>query len=314
VLCGLSTLAAGSALAATGWPDRQLTLTVGFPAGGPTDVVGRILAQALSLRLGQSVIVENRPGAAGTTAGAYIARAQPDGYGLMLMTSSYAASAALFRTLPYRPIDDFSFISTVIEFPYVLVTYADHPVHTMAELVAATRAHGPLTFGTSGVGSNQHLAMEQFVRLADIRMQHVPFRGGAPAITELLGKRLDFVIDQPSALVDLVRDKQFRAIAITGAERFFSLPDTPTFAETGYPGFAVSGWQGLVAPPNLPADLTTRLHTDIVSIVGSTAISDQLKRLGNAPKTSTPEAFRSRLQTEIAMWTKVVDDANIERI
>jgi tripartite-type tricarboxylate transporter receptor subunit TctC len=302
---------------AEAWPDRSITLLIGFPAGGPTDVVGRIVAQALSQRLGQSMVVENRPGAAGSTAGAQIARAVPDGYTLLMMTSSYAASAALFRSLPYRPVDDFSLISTIIEFPYVIATYADHPVKTVADLVNTARSpsqKGPLTFGTSGVGSTQHLAVEQFEKLADIHLQHVPFRGGAPAITELLGKRIDFVADQPSALVDLIRGGQFRAVAVTGAKRFFSLPDVPTIAESGFPGYAVTGWQGLVGPANLPAPIVNKLHAELAHVIADAAIVEQFRKFGNEPKPSTPEAFRTRLSSEIETWTTVVAAANIERI
>ncbi len=317
VLSGLSAFAAMPAWAQAQWPERSIVLLIGFPAGGPTDLVGRIIAQALSDRLGQAVVVENKPGASGATAGGQLVRSQADGYTLLMMTSSYAASAALFRKLPYRPVEDFSMISTVVEFPYMLVTYADHPVRTLADLVSAARSpsrSGPLTFGTSGVGSNQHLAVEKFEKAANIQLQHVPFRGGAPAITELLGKRLDFVADQPSALVDLVRDGRFRAIAVTGEKRFFSLPDVPTIAESGFPGYAVVGWQGLVAPANLPVEIATRLRTELANALADQAVVERLKTLGNEPIVSTSEEFKNRLSTEIDTWAKVIAAANIERI
>jgi tripartite-type tricarboxylate transporter receptor subunit TctC len=317
VLGGLSAFAVMPAFAEAAWPNRPIMLVVGFPAGGPTDIVGRIIAQALSQRLGQPVIVEDRPGASGTTAAGQVARARPDGYTLLANTSTYTASAALFRTLPFRPVEDFSTISTIVEFPYVLATYADHPARTIADLISAARSpsrNTPLTYGTSGIGSVQHLTAEQFARIANVEFQHIPFRGGAPAITELLGKRLDFVVDQPSALIDIVRDGRLRALAVTGEKRFFGLPEVQTISEAGFPGFVVTGWQGLVAPANLPAQIVNRLYADLTNVLADPAIVQQLKKLGNEPKPSTPDEFRSRLVTEIERWTKVIAAAKIERV
>src|SRR5712692_3909804 len=315
VVSGPSAYAAMPVFAETAWPTRPITLVIGFPAGGPLDVVSRILAQGLSRRLGHQVVVENRPGATGTTAAGQVARAQPDGYTLLAIPATYAASAALFRKLSFRPVEDFSVISMTTEFPYVLVTYADHPVRTLHDLISSARTRsGPLTYGTSGVGSLQHLAMEHFANIARIKLQHIPFRGGAPAITELLGKRIDFVLDQPTALVDFIRDGRLRALAVTGGQRFFSLPDTPTISEAGFPGYAVTGWQGLVAPAGLPAPVLNRLHTELTGVLAEPAIVEQLKALGNDARPTTPGEFQTRLVAEIETWTKVIAAAHIERI
>ncbi len=317
VLGGLSAFAAMPAFAEAAWPNRSIVLVVGFLAGGPTDIVGRIVAQALSERLGQTVVVENKAGASGTTAAGQVARAQPDGYTLLMNTSTYTASAALFRSLPFRPVEDFSTISTAVVFPYVFATYADHPIRTIADLISAARSPSrtaPLTYGTSGIGSVQHLTAEQFARTANIELQHIPFRGGAPAITELLGKRLDFVVDQPSSLIDMVRDGRLRALAVTGEKRFFGLPEVQTISEAGFPGFVVTGWQGLVAPANLPAPIVSRLHAELAKVLADPGVVQQLKRLGNEPRPSTPDEFRSRLVTEIERWAKVIAAAKIERV
>ena len=315
VLGGLSALVAVPAFAETAWPARPIKLMIGFPAGGPLDVVSRIIAQALSRRLGQQVVVEGRPGASGTIAAAQVAHAQPDGYTLLSIPATYAASAALFRKLSYRPVEDFSMIGTTTQFPYVLVTYSDHPIQTMADLVSAARSKdGHLTYGTSGAGSLQHLSTELFASMANIRLQHIPYSGGAPAITELLGKRIDLVVDQPTALVDFIREGRFRALAVTSGKRFFSLPDTPTISESGFPGYAVTGWQGLVAPAGLPAAVLDRLHKELTGILTEPAVVDPLRRLGNDPYPSSPGEFKARLVADIETWTKVVAEANIEQI
>jgi tripartite-type tricarboxylate transporter receptor subunit TctC len=315
MLSGISAFAAMPALAQTAWPNRPITLVVGFPAGGPVDVVSRILAHALSRRLGQQVVVENRPGATGTTAAGQVARSQPDGHTLMAISATYSASAALIRKLSYRPVDDFSMISMTTEFPYVLVTYPGHPIRTIADVISTARSQkAPLTYGTSGVGSLQHLAVELFANMADVKLQHIPYRGGAPAITELLGKRIDFVLDQPAALVDFIRDGRLRALAVTGPRRFFSLPDTPTISDAGVSRYAVTGWQGIVAPASLPTLALNRLHTALIAILAESPILEQLRTLGNDPRPTSPGEFKSRLEAEIETWAKVIAAANIERI
>jgi tripartite-type tricarboxylate transporter receptor subunit TctC len=297
------------------YPSRPITLVVGFPAGGPLDVVSRLIAQALSGRLGQQVVVENRTGATGTTAAAQVARAEPDGYTLMAIPATFAASAALFRKLSFRPVDDFTTISMTAEFPYVLVTYSDHQIRTMADLIGVARSQkDPLTYGTSGVGSLQHLTVEHFANLANVKLQHIPYRGGALAITELLGKRIDLVLDQPTALVDFIRGGRFRALAVTGGKRFFSLPDTPTISEAGFAGFDVSGWQGFVAPAKVPAPVLSRLHAELTGVLAEPAVIEKLRTFGNEPNPTTPDAFKARLVAEIERWTTVIAASNVERI
>jgi tripartite-type tricarboxylate transporter receptor subunit TctC len=297
------------------YPSRPVTLVVGFPAGGPVDLVSRLIAEALSRRLGQQVLVENRPGATGTMAAGQVARTDPDGYTLLAVSATFAASAALFRKLSFRPADDFTMISMTAEFPYVLATYSDHSIRTIADLIRTARSEkAPLTYGTSGVGSLQHLVVEHFGNLANVKLQHIPYRGGAPAITELLGRRIDLVLDQPTALVDFIRDGRLRALGVTSGRRFFNLPETPTISEAGFPGFDVSGWQGLIAPANLPGPVLNRLHAELTGVLTEPTVVAKLEILGNEPNLSSPGEFKVRLVAEIERWTKVIAATNIERI
>jgi tripartite-type tricarboxylate transporter receptor subunit TctC len=269
----------------------------------------------LSRRLGQPIVVENKPGATGTIAAAQVAHAAPDGYTLTMFPGTFAASVAMFRKLPYHPVKDFSWISTIAEFPYLLVTYSGHPCGSITDLVTSAKsASNPLQFGTSGAGSVQHLSGELLASIANIKLQHVPYRGGAPAITDLLGKRLDFVIDQPTAVMEFIRDGRLRALAVTSADRFFGLPDIVTVSEAGFPGYNITSWQGLAAPAGLAPAILDRLKSELAGVLAEPPLVEKLRALGNEPKVSTGNAFTARVASDIEIWNKVVADANIERI
>ena len=313
-LSGLSALISAPLFAEPSWPNRALKLVVGFPAGGPVDTVSRIVGESLSRRLGQPIVVENKPGATGTIAAAQVAHAEPDGYTLTMLPGTFAASAAMFRKLPYHPVNDFSWIGTIAEFPYLFVTYPDNPCGSIAALVNnAKSASNPLQFGTSGVGSVQHLSGELLANIANIKLQHVPYRGGAPAIADLLGKRLDFVIDQPTALMEFIRGGQLRALAVTGSNRFFGLPDVRTVSEAGFPGYNVTSWQGLAAPAGLAQAILDRVSSELAGVLADPQFGERLRALGNEIKISTGDAFKARVASDIEVWSKVVADANIER-
>jgi tripartite-type tricarboxylate transporter receptor subunit TctC len=265
--------------------------------------------------LGQRVVVEGKPGASGTTAAAQVARSTPDGYTLFAIPSGHTFAAATYKTLPYRTIDDFSMISMFTEYPYLMVTYADHSIRTVADLVNLARSSPtPLLYGTPGNGSGPHLAIELLAREAKIRLQHVPYRGSAPAAIDLIGKRLDFMMDPPAALLEFVRDGKLRAVAVTGERRFFAVPETPTVAEAGVPGYLVSAWQGLVAPAGLPAAIVNRLNAEVTGILREPTVVERLRALGNEPRPTSPEEFKARMAADIAKWTAVVDGGGFERI
>src|SRR5262247_2434511 len=209
----LSMLVAAPVRANPDWPDRPITMMHGFPPGGPTDLVARIVADGLTRRLGQRILIESKPGASGTTSAALVARAAPDGYTLFAIPSGHAFVAATYKTLPYRTIDDFSMISMFTEYPYLMATYTNHSIRSVADLIALARTRStPVLYGTPGNGSGPHLAIELLAKEAKVKLQHVPYRGSAPAAIDLIAQRLDFMMDPPAALLQFVRDGKLRAL------------------------------------------------------------------------------------------------------
>jgi tripartite-type tricarboxylate transporter receptor subunit TctC len=315
VLGGSIALMTTSARSQTAWPQQPITMMHGFGAGGPIDIVARIVAEGLSRRLGQQVLVEAKPGATGTIAAGQVARAAPDGHTLIAIASGHAVTAATFKALPYRAVDDFTFVTTTTDYPLVMVTHAEHPAKTIADLVATGRSGTtPPLYGTPGSGSFQHLAIELFARTAGMKMQHVPYRGSAQALTDLLGKRLDLIVEPPSVLLDAIGDGRLRALAVTGPSRFFRLPAVPTVEEAGVRGYAVTSWQGLAAPAGIPAAVLNRLHGEVAAVLAEPAVMERLKALGSDARPSSPAEFKAKVSTDIEKWTSVVADAKIERI
>jgi tripartite-type tricarboxylate transporter receptor subunit TctC len=297
------------------WPERNISLIHGLTAGGGVDVSARVIADGLSRKLGQQFVVEPKPGAAGTIATALLARSAPDGYTLQWIPSGYAVSAAMYKTLPYRPIDDFTIIGQAIDFPFLIVTYGDGTIRTVADIIKTAKSRTePLLCGVPGAGTPQHLIMEYFMRLAGIKIQVVPFRGGNQALTELLGKRLDFLLDPPIALIGQIKSGQLHAVGITGDKRFKPLPEVGTIAEAGFPGFSVTSWMGMIGPAKLPQDIATKLNTEINALLAEPDVVDKIHKLGSEPKGGTPQDFKNLIAADIARWTKVITDAKIERI
>jgi tripartite-type tricarboxylate transporter receptor subunit TctC len=221
----------------------------------------------------------------------------------------------MYNKLPFRPVDDFSMISMIAEFPYVLATYSDHPVRGVADLISVSRAaRDPLLYGTSGVGSAQHLLMEWLAQMAKVKFQHVPYRGGAQSLTELLGKRIDLMVDAPTIMVEQVNSGKIRYLAVTTAARAAAMPDIPTVAEAGFADFDIPGWQGLAAPAGLPEPIAKRLNSELAAILAEPAIGERLRAVGSGPSPSIPDKLKARISSDIAKWNKVIDAAKIERI
>jgi tripartite-type tricarboxylate transporter receptor subunit TctC len=317
LIAGAAALPAVSRIArAQAYPTRPVTLVHGFAPGGGVDTTARIVAEGLSRRLSQQVVVESKPGASTTIASAQLARAAPDGHTLGVFSSTYGTAAAMYNKLPFRPVDDFSMISQIIEFPMVLATHADHSARSISDLINAARATPtPLLYGTPGLGSVQHLLVEYLAQQAKVQFQHVPHRGGgAQALTELLGRRIDFMVDPAIILLEHVRSGKVRILAVTTATRSGELPNVQAIAEAGFPGFDVSGWMGLVAPAGLPGPIVKRLNSELTGMLAEPSVIEQFRALGNEPRPSTPDRLTARITNEIAKWSVVINTAKIQRI
>jgi tripartite-type tricarboxylate transporter receptor subunit TctC len=315
VLAGLSSLATVPALGSAGAQSgRAITMLHGFTPGANVDLVARLVAEHLGKRLGQAIVVEPRPGAGGTTAAASVARAAADGSVLTILPGGHAVSAAIYNKLPYDAVADFTFISMLTDFPFILVTYPDHPARSVADVIRAAQADpGKLTCATAGNGTGMHLAFELFVAMANAKIQHVPYRGSPQAITDLLGQRVDFQVDTPAALMPLIREGKLRAIAITGRDRFFMLPQTPSIGDD-VKGYHVTSWLGLAGPAGLPPEFVARVNAEIRAILADPNAIERLRTLGSEARPTAPEEFKARVADDVAKWTKVVKDANIPKV
>ena len=315
VVAGIAAAIAAPRLSYAAWPDRAIVLVHGFAPGGGADVTARIVAEALSRRVGQQVLVESKPGAGSTVASAHVARAAPDGHTLTMIGSAFAASAAMYQKLSYSAVEDFTAIGKICEFPYLLVTHSEHPIRNIGDLVNVARSRNtPLLYGTNGQGSTQHLLVELFARMANIKLQHVPYRGGAQALTEVLAKRIDFMLDPPIIFLEHIKDGRLRPLATTSIKRFSDLPDVPTIAEAGFPNFDISSWFGLLGPKGVSDVIVSRLNLEIAGILANPGIQERLRALGTVPAPSSPDEFKSLIAATIEKWKSVIAEAQIERI
>jgi tripartite-type tricarboxylate transporter receptor subunit TctC len=307
----LSLVFAGAALAQA-YPARPLRMIVPFPPGGVTDVMSRAVAARLSAELGQPVVVENRAGASGIIGADAAAKSPADGYTLLMGNiSTLAVNAATFAKLPYDPVASFAPISMVAIQPLLVAVHPSVPVQSLAELVDMAKSKpGQLSYGTAG--SSVHLAVELFSTVAGIRMNHVPYKGSSPAITDLIGGQLQVLFDPFSSLYPQVRAGKARGLAVTTERRSSVAPELPTVTELGFKGFDVSSWQGLVVPAATPKDIVDRLHRDTVKLLASAQIKEQFAKHGAEAAPTSPEKFGEYIVGEIARWQKVARDAGIK--
>ncbi|HUF80098.1 MAG TPA: tripartite tricarboxylate transporter substrate binding protein [Burkholderiales bacterium] len=294
------------------WPERPIRMLHGFIAGGAVDITARLVAAGLTDRLGQQVVVDGRPGAGGTVGAAIVARAEPDGHTLFLMASGHAASAGLYRKLPYDAVKDFAMITLVASNPFVLAASMNFPAQSVGDLVRMAKAEpDKINYGTGGVGTGMHLASLLFQNRAGIRMTHVPYKGGNAAPMALLGGEIPLIFNTPSGVEAHVRAKRMRVLAITTRSRFALWPDAPTIAETAVPGFDVRGWYAVAAPKNVPASRVKRVNEAVRESLKRPDIGGKLTGLGAEVAPTTPEAAQRFLASEVARWTKLIRDEKI---
>ncbi|MCC6889437.1 MAG: tripartite tricarboxylate transporter substrate binding protein [Hyphomicrobiales bacterium] len=302
----------GFSAKAQDYPNRPIRLVVPFAAGGAVDVVARILAPRLSSELGQSVVVENRLGAAGAIGAAAVAKSEPDGYTLLFTANSTHTTVPHVSKTPYDPLTDFTPVATVLDYSFVLVANAKSSIMTVADLLAYGRQHPDrMNYSSAGVGSGPHLAAELLQAATGVRMQHIPYSGNAPAMTALISGEVAFLFDTTGTAISYVTGGQVRALAVTSASRNAMLPEVPTMIEAGIKGFEVVGWYGLMGPPKLPDLLTDRLAKTVHVAMADSAVQDQLRRRGFDIRISPKAEFASRLKADHALWGKAVAQARL---
>ena len=305
-------LSAAPAQAQGTWPDKPLKLVVPYPAGGNADNTARLLATQLGQRLGQQVVVDNRPGGSGTIGAAVVAKAPADGYTLLLDATAFTVNPSLFPKLPFDAAKDFAPISLVLQVPLLMVVPANSPFQSVADLAKAARARpGHLTYASAGNGGAQHLAGELFKQGQKVAITHIPYRGGAPALTDLIGGQVDMMFSATTASGPFVKSGKLRALAISSPRRVEGWESVPTVAESGVPGFQVSEWNGLFAPAGTPRPVLERLEAETRAIVASPEMKKRFAELGVQGVGSSAQEFSSFLKAETTKWAEVIRTSGI---
>jgi tripartite-type tricarboxylate transporter receptor subunit TctC len=311
---GVASLVALRAGAQTAWPSRTIKLIVPYPAGGTTDLLGRLVADQFKNGLGATVVVENKPGA-GTTLGAeQVARAEPDGYTLLMATSTtLAINKTLYKKLPYDPVRDFTPVALVAGVPFALIVNPALPVRTLVEFIAWAKANPGLAYGSAGNGSPQHLGAEMLRSAAGIDIRHVPYRGSVPAMLDVIAGHIPFMVVDLQPALQQIREGKVRVLGVTTPKRVAAAPEIPTLSEAGLPGFELVAWQGVVAPAGVPRPIVDQLAAQIARLVADPATREKLTTLSLEPLAgSTPDSFAAFVRTEVERWAAVVKASGAE--
>ena len=308
-----TSLAPAAADASAAWPSRPIRLLVGFPAGGPTDVVARIVGEKLAQQTGQRVVVDNRPGAAGNIAAEILARATPDGHTLLYSSNAIALSPGLYSRLGYDPLKDIAPITQIGAGCLIFVIHPSLPVKSVKEFIQHAKARpGQLNYASSGAGTSTHLAAVLFSQRTGIETQHVPYKGTAPSLVDMIAGRTQFLMGAVLTAVPHVREGRLRALAVTGEKRIQSLPDLRTLTEADLPGFVVSTWQGIFATAGTPPAVLARINAEFVKAVRSPELRPRIEQQDMDPTGLPLEAFTAFYRGELARWTKVARDAGLK--
>ena len=310
VVLGAGLLGGTSALAQA-YPTKPVTIIVPFAAGGTTDILARIIGQALTAELGQSVVVDNRAGAGGNIGGQAAAKATPDGHTLFMGTvGTHAINASLYKKMPFDPVKDFAPLTRVANVPNLLVANPAQPYKSVKDLIAYAKANpGKVNFGSSGNGSSIHLSGELFKSLAKVDMQHVPYKGSAPAVTDLLGNQIGIMFDNMPSAIQHVRSGKLVPLAVTTAKRSPELPNVPTIAEAGVPGYEATSWFGMFAPAGTPAPVLATLNAAVVKSLAQPDVQKKINEQGAEVYSETPEQFAAFIQAESVKWCKLVKES-----
>lgn len=309
--CALA-LAATLAQAADNYPSKPVRIVVPFAPGGATDIMSRLVAERLTAKIGQPVIVENKPGGGTMIASDYVARAEPDGYTLLMAASSLGIAPSIYAKVNYDPIKDFAPVSQVASVVHVLEVHPSVPAKTVGELIAYLKANpGKVSYGSVGAGSSTHLEAELFNSMAGVQMAHIPYKGSAPALNDLVAGRIQVMFDAWASSGPFVKDGRLRALAVTTAQPSASVPELATMSASGLPGYSAMPWLGLVAPAGTPKPVIDTLYRAVAEIVKEPAVKTKFSDLGLDIIGSDPQAFGSFIKQDIATWAKVARDANI---
>jgi tripartite-type tricarboxylate transporter receptor subunit TctC len=296
------------------YPSRPIRIVQGFPPGGNADTVARLIGHELFRQFGKPVVVEAKPGAGGTIASDLVARAPADGYTLMLVTGGHAVAGAMYKSLPYRSVESFEMVSTISMFPFILSTHSGGQYQSLKDLITAARLkHDGVSYGAAGPGATQHLVGELLASVINAKLLYVPYKGDATAVTALLGKEIDFIVSPGTAVLGHVKAGTFKAVAVTGSSRWSGMPDVPTVAESGVPGYQVSSWLGIATTAGVPATVVAKLNAAVREAVNVPEVRAKLEQIGGQVRVSSPSEMRDMVASEIAQWSRVIDRAGIER-
>lgn len=308
----LGALGGARSLAATAYPTKPLRIIIPYPPGGPTDIVGRIVAATLAEKLGQSVVVDNRPGASGMIGADTVAKAAPDGYVLLVNVSGQLVNPALYPNMSHDPLKDFRGITNLASTPIQLVVSSNSPVRSVADLVALLRAEpGRHNFASSSNGAPGHLAGEVFKAAAKLDVTHIPYKGSAPALTDVMGGQVTYMLDSMPSSISLVKGGRLRALAVTSDQRVAALPDVPTFAELGYPNVNLTSWYGMWAPAHTPSELIASLYRNVSGVLAQPSVRARLLDAQAMPVGDTPEHFDVFCRSEAKRYADIVRLAGI---
>ncbi len=310
VVLALSACVWAPAVLAQPYPSKTIRMILPFPPGGPTDIIGRLVAQKLSDVVGQPVVADNRPGASGNVGLELASKAPPDGYTIVLSSPVISLSPLLYSKLNYDPNKDLAPISLVGEVRNVLVVHPSVPAKSLKELIALARKNpGKLNYGSGGIGTTTHLAPELLKSLEKLDIVHVPYKGAAPQMVAIVGGEVALTFATAPSGVPYVKNGRLRALGVSSTKRLVALPDVPTIAEAGVPGYDAMGWNGMVGPAAMPKPILDRIHDAVTRVVNSPQVRDQFIGLGAEPQTSTPDEFAALIKSELVKWAQVVKDS-----